>query len=141
MALDGAGGVVGDVSGSGALAGGVSGFASTGSPWGAAAGAVSGFFSDRDLKKKVRTAKPKATREDVGKLLNTLKAYNYEYKNSKYGEGRRMGIMAQDLEKTALGKRAVVDTPEGKMIDMGKGLGIALAAQAHLNKQTKYKRA
>ena len=125
----------------GALAGGVSGFAATGSPWGAAAGAVSGFFSDRDLKKKVRTAKPKATREDVGKLLNSLKAYNFEYKNSKYGEGRRMGIMAQDLEKTELGKRAVVNTPEGKMIDMGKGLGIALAAQAHLNKQTKYKRA
>ena len=124
----------------GALAGGVQGFA-VGGPWGAAAGAIGGLMSDRKLKKKVRTAKPKATREDVGKLLKTLKAYNYEYKNDKYGEGRRMGIMVQDLEKTDLGKKAVVDTPEGKMIDMGKGLGIALAAQAHLNKQTQNKRA
>ena len=92
------------------------------------------------LKKKVKSAKPRATREDVGKLLDSLRAYNYEYKNEEYGKGRRLGIMAQDLEKTKLGKRAVVDTPVGKVVDVGKGLGIALAAQAHLNKKYKHRK-
>ena len=96
--------------------------------------------SDKKLKKKVKSAKPRATREDVGKLLDSLRAYNYEYKNEEYGKGRRLGIMAQDLEKTKLGKRAVVDTPVGKVVDVGKGLGIALAAQAHLNKKYKHRK-
>jgi hypothetical protein len=97
------------------------------------------FPSDRKLKKKVRSAKPRASAKEIDKLLKNLKAYNYEYKNQKYGSGRRLGVMAQDLEKTRLGKKIVVDTPVGKAIDIGKGLGLAFATQAHLNKRFKNK--
>ena len=97
-------------------------------------------LSDKKLKKKVKSAKPRATREDVGELLDSLRAYNYEYKKEEYGKGRRLGIMAQDLEKTKLGKKAVVDTPVGKVVDVWKGLGIALAAQAYLNKKYKHRK-
>ena len=110
-----------------------------GGGWGAVAGGIAGLFSDRKLKKKVRSANPRASAKEIDQLLKNLKAYNYEYKNQKYGSGRRLGVMAQDLEKTRLGKRIVVDTPVGKAIDIGKGLGLALATQAHLNKKFKNK--
>lgn len=44
--------------------------------------------------------------------------------------------MAQDLEKSAMGKSLVVDTTEGKMIDTRKGFGAALAGMAELNQRT-----
>ena len=120
-----------------AFAGGVQGFAAGGGPWGAAAGAAAGFFSDKKLKKKVRKVSAKANSKEIGELLSKLKAYSYEYKNPDHGTGRRVGVMAQDLEKTRLGKKVVVETPEGKMIDMNKGLGLALAAQSELSKRVK----
>lgn len=49
----------------------------------------------------------------------------------------RLGIMAQDLEKTPLGAQAVVDTPTGKSIDPGQ-LAVGLAAgMANLHKRLK----
>ena len=122
----------------GAMSGAAAGFQVAG-PWGALAGGIMGGLSDRKLKKKVRPAKPRATAKEIDQLLKNLKAYNYEYKNSKYGSGRRLGVMAQDLEKTRLGKKIVIDTPVGKAIDVFKGLGLALATQAHLNKKFKNK--
>ena len=122
----------------GVMSGAAAGFQVAG-PWGALAGGIMGAFSDRKLKKKVRSAKPRATAKEIDQLLKNLKAYNYEYKNQKYGSGRRLGVMAQDLEKTRLGKKIVIDTPVGKAIDVFKGLGLALATQAHLNKKFKNK--
>ena len=116
-----------------------SAFTPVGGLIGAGVGFLAGGFSDRKLKKKVRSAKPRASAKEIDQLLKNLKAYNYEYKNSKYGSGRRLGVMAQDLEKTRLGKKIVVDTPVGKAIDIGKGLGLAFATQAHLNKRFKNK--
>jgi hypothetical protein len=111
------------------------------SKWlGALAQGVGAYFalaSDRTLKKKVRKATPsKYTKKDVSELLDRLKAYNFEYRDNKYGDGRRLGVMAQDLEKSKMGKKIVVDTPYGKVIDVGKGLGMALGVQANLNKRS-----
>lgn len=43
--------------------------------------------------------------------------------------------MAQDAEKTAVGKTFVMDTPDGKMLDMKGGFGALLASVAHLNEK------
>ena len=52
------------------------------------------------------------------------------------GEGRHLYVMAKDLEKAGpVGKQMVLDTPQGKMIDYGKGFGAMLANQANLNKR------
>ena len=80
-----------------------------------------GAFSDRRLKKDIRNGEA-----DSAKVLRGLKAYAYEYKNKEHGEGRRVGIMAQDLEKAGL-KHAVIDTPRGKMVH-GAHLATSLAA-------------
>ena len=45
--------------------------------------------------------------------------------------------MAQDLEKTTLGKQFVLDTPAGKLVDMGQGLAAILASQSYLNSRMK----
>lgn len=80
---------------------------------GAAAG-IAGLFSDKNLKEDVQ---PKS----MTKGLNKLQAFSYKYKPGAAYEGGKQegGIMAQDLEKTAM-KPAVMDTPEGKMIDTRK---------------------
>ena len=79
--------------------------------------------SDRRLKKDIEPGD-----EDAEKFLKALKSYRFKYKAPKeWGEGKRLGIMAQDLEKSGLGKQAVIDTPAGKVIHSG-GLATALAA-------------
>lgn len=76
--------------------------------------------------------------QDVGDemraFLDALKASGFEYK----GEGKQQyGVMAQDVEKSKAGKSFVIDTPEGKMLDVRQGLGVVLAAQAEINKRLK----
>lgn len=46
--------------------------------------------------------------------------YSYEYKDPKNGEGRYVGPMAQDLEKTPAGRSVVEDGPNGKQIDTAR---------------------
>lgn len=87
--------------------------------------------SDINLKTNIREVPESLLpdKSDVIEFIDALKPYYYEYKNpEKFGLGSRMGIMAQDLEKTKLGKDLVIDTPEGKLVDIGKGLGVALAS-------------
>jgi hypothetical protein len=76
----------------------------------AGVGAASLAASDRRLKKDIGDGS-----KDVSKAIEGLKAYSYKYKDEKHGKGKRVGIMAQDLEKAGL-KHAVVNTPEGKMV-------------------------
>lgn len=96
----------------------------------ATAGAI---FSDRELKKDIRK-----TSRSIDDLLDKLEPQAYRYKDKKFGEGRYHGIMAQDLEKSEAGKRLVMDTPEGKMVDTVKGFGTAMAAMARLNERIRH---
>jgi len=71
-------------------------------------------------------------------FVDSLSAKNYEYKENMKndplaGKGEFVSVMAQDLEKTKVGKSMVKDTPDGKVVDYGKGLGTMLASQAALN--------
>lgn len=88
--------------------------------------------SDESSKKDIEKFDPKS-------FLSALQAYKYKYKNPEMplrGEGEFVSVMAQDLEKAGpIGKSAVIDTPEGKVVDYGKLAGAMLAAQAHLNKR------
>lgn len=77
---------------------------------------------------------------DPKQFLNSLQAVSYEYKKDAegpgVGPGRRLGVMAQDLEKAGpVGRSMVKETPNGKQVDMGAGFGAILAAQAHLNER------
>lgn len=89
-------------------------------------------YSDKNKKKSKKT--------DPKSFLDALTAYSYEYKDDAKksplgGKGKFLGVMAQDLEKTPVGKQMVQDTPQGKVVDYGKGFGAILAAQAHLNER------
>jgi hypothetical protein len=82
--------------------------------------------SDRRAKKDISGAK-----SDIDKLLADLKqAYSYKYKNPQApgaAPGERFGPMAQDIEKSKVGKAMVHDTPAGKMVDMNAAVMAALS--------------
>jgi hypothetical protein len=103
----------------------------------AAVAPVVAAFSDRGLKKNIRSAKDKdlLSPKEIDGFLDNLYAHQYNYKDAKHGKGKQVGVMAQDLEKTQLGKQMVEDTSEGKQVNYGKGLGLVLASQARLNQR------
>jgi len=68
--------------------------------------------------------------KSVQDFLGSLKPQAFEYKQDSpaYDGGEEhLGVMAQDLEKTPEGKSAVMESPEGKMVDTSK-LAMMLAA-------------
>jgi hypothetical protein len=65
------------------------------------------------------------------KMLDQVDPYTYDYKNDKYGKGKQLGVMAQDLEKSPLGK-GMVDTKDGKK-QINANISTILAGQAVLN--------
>lgn len=82
---------------------------------------------------------PSAAKE-VNEMMDKLQPKKYRYKNPNApgaAEGNRYGIMAQDLEKSSLGKTLVKQTQQGKMVDTVQGFGAVLAAQAELNRRLK----
>ena len=95
-------------------------------------GMALGAFSDKDLKEDIKSGDSEAKA-----MLDAISAKTYEYKNKDHGDGKQLGPIAQDLEKSEVGKSFVKDTSEGKMIDYGKGFNALLASQAALNKRLK----
>lgn len=91
------------------------------------------LLSDKNQKTNIE-----ASSKDVSKFLNSLSAKKYDYKDGSMegaAHGKRYGIIAQDLEKSDMGKSLVMDTPNGKMIDTNQTVGALLAAVSHLNKR------
>ncbi len=88
--------------------------------------------SDKNLKKDIKEGG-----KDMQTFLNEVSPYTYAYKDAKFGSGPQTSVMAQDLEKSKLGKTLVTEGAEGKMVDYGKGLATMLAATAHLNQRLK----
>ena len=72
-----------------------------------AIGGALGFLSDENAKENIRPA------PDLRAMLEKVKPVAFDYKD---GEADKVGVIAQDLEKGPL-EGAVVDTPEGKVID------------------------
>ena len=98
-------------------------------------------FSDEDMKQNIK--KDKKEEFSSKSFLDALQSYTYEYKDEhksrpEAGEGKRLSVMAQDLEKAGpVGRSMVMNTPQGKVVDYGRGFGAILAAQAELNKRLK----
>lgn len=75
--------------------------------------------------------------DDVLAFLDELEPYSFNYTDPTMpgaAEGEIIGIMAQDAEKSRLGRRIVMDG-DPKRIDVTKGLSLALASAAHLNRR------
>lgn len=85
------------------------------------------MFSDERLKTDIQ----RASKEDLREMIPHLKAYAFKYKSDKYGKGDWIGVMAQDLEKSKLGRTLVVENERGeKTIDQNKVLSMFLATLA-----------
>lgn len=92
---------------------------------GIAAAAAPAVASDKNLKTNVEPAKAEAKR-----FLDELTAYTFKYKNS---DEPMMGVMAQDAEKSKLGKYLVETKDSKKMLNGKKTMSAMLASLAYLN--------
>lgn len=90
---------------------------------GMAAGAA--LFSDERLKEDITPV----SQEDLNELREKVKAYKFKYKDKKHGSGEFVGVMAQELEQTRLGKNLVSYNQEGlRYIDTQKLMSLLLAS-------------
>jgi hypothetical protein len=104
--------------------------AQTGGQMAAQAGAAAMMMSDENLKENIEDGNP-----GIQEFLSELSPKEYNYIDPIIGDGRYISPMAQELEKTKLGRDLVIDTPEGKMVDYGKGFGLMLSAMANISQR------
>ncbi len=86
--------------------------------------------SDKNSKKNIKE------NNETMAFLNALTDNSYEYKEPDSvgaAHGRQYGPMAQDLEKTNMGKSAVIETKEGKMVDTTRAMFLALSGLSNIN--------
>lgn len=100
---------------------------------GAAGSALGGVLSDE--RQKTNVDRGNKVGKHLGEFLSKLDPVAFDYKDEKFGKGRHYGFMAQDAERSALGKALVMETQHGKMIDTNKALMASLAAASHLSKR------
>lgn len=85
------------------------------------------MFSDARLKFDVQPV----SKEDLAELRKVVKPFLYKFKNQNHGRGEWIGPMAQDLEKSKLGRRIVETDSQGrKVINQQKAIALALACLA-----------
>jgi hypothetical protein len=97
--------------------------------------AVSSLGSDKRIKKDIKPIKSK----DTNDLLDKLAPKYFGYKNPEVeGQGQRVGVMAQDLEKSKVGKTMVQQDETGtKRIDLGNAFGTLISLQKDINDRLK----
>jgi hypothetical protein len=115
----------------GTLLGAGAGFA-LGGPAGASVGASMGaaggqmLFSDERVKKDIEPI----SKKDLGEFQRAIKPYSFKYKDDEMGEGEYAGVMAQDLEKSKLGRKIVEEKDGVKTINLQKLASLSLAMMA-----------
>lgn len=141
--LAGMGGAGGGVAGLGG--GAVTDFSSLGGSLGgaASAGGLAGSLSiapevaalsDEREKTKISTKKAAVK---IKEFLDNLEPAEYEYKDKNNGEGKHVSVMAQQLEKTDIGKKFVKDIGNKKFIDYGHSLPMMMATISNLHDRLK----
>lgn len=105
-----------------------------------ALGALAAAASDVTAKKNIKMGD-----KELDAFMNSLAGYEYEYTDEAKekipegtGNGKILSVMAQDLERTPMGKEMVVENmaDSGKKgVNYGKGLGTMLASIARLNER------
>lgn len=89
--------------------------------------------SDERLKKKIKDGAAAAD-----EFMRNLHSTEWEYRDkAKFGPGRRLGILAQDLERSKMGRETVVKVDDAGHIgfDVGKAANASLAAVARLHER------
>jgi hypothetical protein len=74
----------------------------------------------------------------VQQFLDNTGAHQYEYKDPSQpgaSPGTHISPMAQELEKSQLGRPLVQNTPNGKMVDYAKAAPVMMAALAQINER------
>lgn len=77
---------------------------------------------------------------DALSTLGNAPGYSYKYKNPDQpgaAHGTQVSSMAQDIERGPLGRRIVMDTPQGKMVDYGEVVKMTPGAITELNRKVK----
>jgi hypothetical protein len=87
-------------------------------------------ISDKRLKTDVRPGG-----KDIDEMMDKITARTYRYKDEVHGKGARVGVIAQDMERSKRGAAAVIELPAGKGLDVNVALSAALAATARLNER------
>ncbi len=87
------------------------------------------MMSDKDQKEKISDA-------DVEEFMDSAEGKEYEYKDKEqFGSAPRLGVMAQDLQRSALGKEMVTETKDGDLVvatgDLGMGAVFASLGNLH----------
>lgn len=93
----------------------------------AAAGTIAAVASDERAKTGIKDGSGQ-----VQDTMRGLSAIEFGYKDpQRHGEGRKLGVSAQDMEATGLGSQLIRHDADGtKMIDGAGGVSLALAAGA-----------
>lgn len=82
-------------------------------------------FCDRRVKENIK----EVPESDLKELREIIKPYYYTYAVNEMGPGEWVGVMAQDLEQTKLGKTVVFENALGqKMVDQKKLLSLLIAS-------------
>jgi Chaperone of endosialidase len=85
------------------------------------------MFSDERLKTDIKPV----SKEDLQEIKDKVRAYKFKYKDQTHGEGDFVGVMAQELEQTKLGKDLVSYDSEGyRLINTHKLMSLLLATLA-----------
>lgn len=88
---------------------------------------IGAYFSDVRLKKNIVPL----SKKNIEEMKQYLKAFSFNYKSEEHGQGDWVGVMAQDLEKSKLGRTLVIHDSQGnKQIDLRKVLSMFLATMA-----------
>lgn len=116
-------------------AGGIKNMEQTASSMGQSASSMGGsgggaamMASDERLKTEITDGA-----KEIQALLDAITPKSFRYLDKRWGEGEFVGIMAQDLEKSAIGKELVADTKDGKLVNLARAYSAILASLAHLN--------
>lgn len=97
-----------------------------------AQGGAMALFSDKNLKTNIEYCN-----EELMEFLDSIDPVKYNYIDEEFGAGDQYGVLAQDLEKSTIGKSMVTETPQGKQVDFAKGFAAILASNALIHKRLK----
>jgi hypothetical protein len=90
-------------------------------------GSIVALASDERAKTNIQPI----SQTDLSEMKSHLKAFRFNYKEDKFGSGDWIGVMAQDLQKSKLGKTLVFEDSDGVLkVDMKKAISFILATMA-----------
>lgn len=98
-------------------------------------GQITSFYSDENLKENI----VELSDDEISDFLNSLNPSEFDYSDKAQDagapDGRTAGVMAQDLEKSEIGRNMVTETEKGKKVDTAKSIGAILASLSSINER------